>query len=353
MNRSVSPAPGARERDEADALVVGGGSFGTTLATLLAERGWRPLLLVRRQEQADEINDEHRNTRYFPDLALDPNIFATTDPERAVRGAPVIMMAVPSRSFREVARRLGDFVEGDQVLVHCTKGLELETFSRMSEILRDETCALKIGVISGPTLAAEIMAGHPSGAAAVSHYLEVVRKVQDLFRGGRLRVYTGGDVTGTELGAAFKNIVAIAAGASDGLGFGSMTKALVMTRGLGEMIRFGVANGAEAATFAGLAGAGDMVVNCISPLSRNYRVGFGLGRGEKLDDVLAGLDRTAEGVPTAAAVHSQTLELGLELPIVREVHAVLYEGRPARDAVENLMSHPVGEELDYFLEREE
>lgn len=339
------------ERNGLDVLVIGGGSFGTTLATLLAERGWRLKLWVRREEQADEINTEHRNSRYLSEIELPSSLKATTDLEEGLSDTPIAIMTIPSRSFREVARLVGDYIKGDQVLVHGTKGLEIETFKRMSEILREETCSLKIGVISGPNLAREIMAGYPSGAAVASHYNEVVVKVQDLFRGGRMRVYTGRDITGTELGGAFKNIVALATGISDGMGFGDNTKALLMTRGLSEMVQFGVANGAEVLTFGGLAGIGDMMATCASPLSRNYRVGVGLAGGKDLDDIIEELGQVAEGVPTTAAVHKQAVELGLDLPIVSEVHSVLYEGRTAREAVENLMTVPVGEELAFLMER--
>lgn len=353
MSKSGKAEPLRRPpRKRSDVTIIGGGSFGTMLAMLLAERGRHPLVWVRRQEHAEEINDEHRNVRYSGDIELPRNVAATTDLEKAIDRVPVVIMAIPSRSFREVARRVGDHIRGDQVLVHGTKGLERETHRRMSEILREETCALKTGVISGPTLAREMMAGNPSGAVVASHYREVVTKVQDLFRGGRMRVYTGRDVTGTEIGGAFKNIIAIASGASDGLGFGAITKSLLMTRGLGEMVRFGVANDAEARTFAGLAGMGDMMANCMSPLSRNYQVGAGLAGGEALDDLLAKLDQAAEGVPTAAAVNGQAAELGLDLPIVREVHAVLFEGRAPALALERLMKSPVGEELDYFGDRD-
>lgn len=332
-----------------DALVVGGGSFGTTLATLVAERGRRVMMWVRRDEQAAEINEEHTNSRYLPGFTLPPDLRATSDLEAAVRGAPVVIMAVPSRSFREVARRVGDHIRGDQVLVHGTKGIEIETFKRMTEVLREETCSLKVGVISGPNLAREIMSGYPSGAAVASRYDEVVGKVQDLFRGGRMRVYTGRDVVGTELGGAFKNIIALATGVSDGMGFGDNTKALLMTRGLSEMVQFGVANGADVFTFGGLAGIGDMMATCASPLSRNYRVGTGLAQERDLDDIVAELGQVAEGVPTTAAVNRQAAELDLDLPIVREVHAVLYEGHTARQAVENLMTLPVGQELAYLM----
>ncbi len=328
-----------------DVLVVGGGSFGTALATLLAELGKRVHVWVRREEQAEEINKEHRNSQYLPEFELPSNLEATIDLAGSIRRTPVVLMVLPSRAFREVAGKVGDHIQGDQVLVHATKGLEIETFKRMSEILREETCSLKIGVISGPNLAVEIMAGHPAGASVASHYREVVDKIQDLFRGGRMRVYGGHDVIGTELGGAFKNIIAIAVGAVGGMGLGDNTKSLLMTRGLSEMARFGVALGADVFTFGGLAGIGDIMATCASPLSRNHRVGKGLAEGEKLDHILKTMGQVAEGVPTTKAVHHQAMELDLDLPIVRAVHSVLYEGQTTQEALAELMRLPVGDEL--------
>lgn len=330
---------------EYEAVIVGGGSFGTALASLLTDLGRRVLLWVRRKEQAEEINREHRNARYLPDFDLPGGVRATTDLAGAVKSAPVVLVVVPSKAFREVASKVGDHVRGDQILIHATKGLEIDTFKRMSQVLREETCSLKIGVLSGPNLAVEIMAGHPAGASLASLYNEVVRKGQALFRGDRMRVYGGSDVVGTEIGGAFKNIIALAAGVADGMGFGDNTKSLLMTRGLSEMVRFGVAQGADVFTFGGLAGIGDLMATCASPLSRNHRVGEGLAGGDRLDDILERMGQVAEGVPTARAVHRQATDMGLDLPIVKAVHDMLYEGMTPPQALQQLMSLPVGDEL--------
>lgn len=338
----MSPPPAK----DIDVAVVGGGSFGTTLASLLAEQGKQVRLWVRRKDQAREINKEHTNKRYLPDFKLPAKLKATNDLEAAV-SAPVVIVVVPSKAFREVANQIGNHIRGDQVLVHATKGLERGTFKRMSEILREETCSLKTGAISGPNLAVEIMRGNPAGAVIASHYKEVISDVQTLFAGSRMRMYGGRDVVGTELGGAFKNIVAMATGVSDGMGFGDNTRALVMTRGLNEMVRFSTALGANILTFGGLAGIGDMMATCSSPLSRNYRVGFGMAQGKRLEKIIEELGQVAEGVPTTEAVHSQAVDLGLDddLPIVRAVHGVLYEGKTTVNALKELMSIPVGDEL--------
>jgi glycerol-3-phosphate dehydrogenase (NAD(P)+) len=332
-------------RDEVDVLVLGGGTFGTALASLLTDQGRRVALWVRRPEQADEINSEHRNSRYLPDFELPAGLRATSDLAKAVPGAPLVLMVIPSKSFRQVAGQLGDHLQGDQVLVHATKGIEIATFKRMSQVLREETCALKIGVLSGPNLSRELMAGHPAGSLLASRYDEVVAKTQALFEGSRLRLYGGRDVIGTEVGGAFKNIIALAAGLSVGLGFGSNTQALLITRGLSEMARFGVAVGADVFTFGGLAGIGDLMATCASPLSRNHQVGARLAKGENLEDILASTHQVAEGVPTTEAVYRQALEMRLDLPIVRAVHARLYEGWSNQQVVEHLMTLPVGAEL--------
>jgi glycerol-3-phosphate dehydrogenase (NAD(P)+) len=330
--------------DDLEVVVVGGGSFGTSLAHLLAQLGRKMMLWVRRPELAAEINERHTNSRYLGDTALSASLRATTE-LAAARRAPVVLVAVPSRSFREVARQLGEHLGGDQVVVHATKGIEVGTFKRMSEILREETCALKIGVVSGPNLSRELIAGQPSGALVASRYEVVVRAFQTLFAGGTLRVYGGSDVVGTEVGGAFKNIIALAAGVGDGLGFGDNTKALVMTRGLSEMARFGVALGAEVMTFGGLAGIGDLMATCASPLSRNHQVGERLGKGEQLDAILGSMPYVAEGVTTTRAVHEWASARHLDLPIVAAVWRMLYGGTTAREAVVELMRIPVGTEL--------
>ena len=328
-----------------DVLIVGGGGFGTALATILAELGKRTLIWVRREEQAKEINGKHTNRRYHPDHKLPASLKATTDLAGSIKGSPVILMAIPSRFFREVSRTVGDHIEGDQILVHTTKGFEIETFKRMSEILREETCTLKTGVLSGPNLSAELMAGHPAGATIASPYNEVIEAVQALFNGPRIRVYGGHDVVGTEVGGAFKNIIALASGMADGKGFGDNTKALLLTRGLSEMARVGVDLGADVFTFCGLTGIGDLMCTCASPLSRNYTVGSRLATGETLEEILESMTQVAEGVPTTDAVHRHAAAKDLDLPIVQAVYQVLYEGLSVPEAVRTLMEIPTGDEL--------
>jgi glycerol-3-phosphate dehydrogenase (NAD(P)+) len=328
-----------------DILVVGGGSFGTAVASILSQADRRVALWVRRDDLAREVNHAHTNSRYLPGVALPPLLRATTDLQGSVASAPVILLAVPSATFRQTARALGEHARGDQVLVHGTKGIELGTYKRMSEVLFEETCVLKVGVVSGPNLAKELVRGSPAGCVVASRYDEVVESIQRLFQGSTLRTYGVRDVVGTEIGGSFKNIIALAAGVVDGLGMGDNARSLLVTRGLGEMARWGVAQGADALTFGGLAGIGDLVATCSSPLSRNHQFGTRLARGERPEEIKATMVEVAEGVTTTKAVHEQAQGQGVDLPIVRTVHRMLYQGLPVLEARDELLAVPVGREF--------
>ncbi|MDX9721125.1 MAG: NAD(P)H-dependent glycerol-3-phosphate dehydrogenase [Myxococcota bacterium] len=330
---------------EYDICVIGGGAFGTALAHILASRERRVALWVRRPELAEEINREHRNQRYLPGLALCPSLQASSELEALTRSTPILLMAVPSRHFRATARQLGDFLSAEQIVVHATKGIEQQSYQRMSQVLREESCAIKLGVISGPNLANELVRGQPAGALVASRFDEVALALQAQFSGSSLRLYRGRDVIGTELAGAFKNIVALAAGAVDGLDLGDNAKAMLVTRGLSEMARFGVALGAQVMTFGGLAGIGDLMATCASKLSRNHQVGQRLARGESLESTAASMPHIAEGVFTCRAVHAQAQALHLELHIVSAVHAFLFEGWSIEAVLGELLSRPTGEEL--------
>jgi glycerol-3-phosphate dehydrogenase (NAD(P)+) len=331
-------------RDGMDVLVVGAGRMGTALGTLLARLGRRVTLYARREDLARVIDEEHRNPTYLRDVRLPDRLRATTDLAAAVVQTPLVVMAVPSQSFRDAARAVGDHLEGDQMVVHTTKGFEVESFNRMSQVLREETCTLKIGVLSGPTIPEELVAGHPTGAVVASAYTEVVEAVQELFKGGFFRVYGGRDVVGTEVAGAFKNVVSVAAGAVQGLKFGESTRWLLITRGLSEMTRLGAAMGADVLTFAGLAGIGDLAATCVSPHSRSHQLGRRVAAGESVDTVLADL-HSIEALPTSDAISRHAARMGLELPIVRAVHGLLHEGWHVQRALAHLMSVPVGDEL--------
>jgi glycerol-3-phosphate dehydrogenase (NAD(P)+) len=332
-------------RRDLEVTVLGGGAFGTALANILASQNRAVRLWVRRQEQAEEINDHHTNRRYLEGCELSSKLVATTDLEGVIRAAPVVLVVVLSKAFRETARAIGEFIEGDQVVVHATKGIERGTFKRMSQILREETCALKVGVLSGPNLSRELMAQHPTGALVASRFDGAVEAVQRLFAGGVLRTYGGSDVIGTEVGGSFKNIIALASGVADGVGLGDNTKALIVTRGLSEMARFGVAMGADVFTFGGLAGIGDLMATCASSLSRNHRVGYRMGQGEAIDDILGSMIHVAEGIPTTRAVYEFLDSRGIDLPIVSAVYGMVWGGVSVADTLRQLVAIPVGGEL--------
>ena len=325
--------------------VVGAGSWGTTLAKILGDNGQPTLLWARHEELCREINDGRENAKYLPGAKLAPCVEATADLERACVSSPLILLVVPSHVLREVAHAMGDSLRGDQMVVHCTKGLEQGTLKRMSQVVREETCVRKIGVLSGPNLSKELAAGRPAGTLVASPYDEVVRAAQTALTNSYFRVYGGSDVVGAEVGGAFKNVIALAAGMADGLGLGDNSKAFVVTRSLTEMARLGAALGANWVTFGGLAGIGDLMATCFSPLSRNHQVGVRLAKGESLEQIQTSMFMVAEGVKTTAALQPFVEARRLPMPIVEAVHSVLYQGVRIADALATLMAHPVDREL--------
>ena len=325
--------------------VVGSGSWGTTLAKVAAESGRKVLLWARRQELCDEINRDRRNHAYLPEIDLPPSLEATADLQRVCERAKLIVVVVPSHGMRDVAFALGAHLTGEHVLVHATKGIERESFKRMSEVLREETCVRRIGVLSGPNLARELALGQPAGTLIASRYNEVFQRCQQVFGNGYFRVYASQDVIGAEVGGAFKNVVAVAAGVASGLALGDNSKALLITRGLAEMAKLGMAMGGELVTFAGMAGIGDLIATCSSTLSRNHQVGFRLARGETIEQIQSHMQMVAEGVKTTRAIQDFATRHGLELPIVRAVHRLIYERGEIGAVLGELMATPIGMEF--------
>jgi glycerol-3-phosphate dehydrogenase (NAD(P)+) len=326
--------------------VVGAGSWGTTLAKILGENGQQTLVWAFEPEVVAEINEQHTNERYVPGARLAEQVTSTGDLQEICERCGFLLMVVPSHVFRGVAKEMGDHLNGEHAIVHCTKGIERETFRRMSEILREETCVRKIGALAGPNLSRELAARQPAGTLVASKYAEVVRRAQAALNNVYFRVYGGDDVVGAEVGGAFKNIVAVAAGMVDGLKLGDNTKALLLTRGLTEMARYGAALGADVLTFGGMAGIGDLMATCASPHSRNHQVGERLAGGETLEQIQESMFMVAEGVKTAGSVHAYASYKGLELPIVEAVHGLLYEGKDLQASLTELMSRDVTREFD-------
>ena len=326
--------------------VLGGGAWGTTLAELVARAGHRPLLWLRDEAIREEIRSQRTNRKFTGDVPLSPRIEPTGDIAEVAGECEVIFVAVPLKGLREVAFRLGEHLRGDRVLVSCAKGLEAGTQRRPTEILREETCAKKVGVLSGPNLAAEIVRGEPCATVVASHYREVRARAWDAIMGPTFRVFESDDVVGVEIAGALKNVIAIAAGMATGLGFGANSKAALITRGLAEIARYGCRFGANPLTFAGLAGIGDMVATCWSPLSRNHQVGVRLARGEKLETILCTMVQTAEGVNTTRVIAKHAEAIGLTMPITSGVYRILFEGATPLDELQRLMARSARPEVE-------
>lgn len=323
--------------------VVGAGSWGTTVASLVA-RNTATTLWARDPGVAHEIDTEHRNSRYLDGFGLEPSLRCTADLEQAVRAADVVVMGVPSHGFRAALRDVAGFVRPWVPVVSLTKGLEVGSRLRMSQVVAEELPGHPVAVLTGPNLAKEILAGDAAASVLAIEDQHVASALQPLFCGELFRVYTHHDVVGCEIGGVLKNVIAIASGMADGLGTGDNTRAMVITRGLAEIIRFGCALGGEEATFSGLAGMGDLMATCISPQSRNRSVGERLGAGLAIDAIIEEMHMVAEGVKTSKVVHEMAAELGLEMPICEEVYAACHEGRSAREAYRGLLRRDVGHE---------
>jgi glycerol-3-phosphate dehydrogenase (NAD(P)+) len=325
--------------------IVGGGSWGTTLAATAAGAGRSVVLLTRDEETARRLRRERRNVRYVPDLVLPDALRIESDPEIACAGASVIVLAVPTAAMRETAGALRPFV-GDAVIVSAAKGLERGTLLRMSQVIAQEIGdAAPICALSGPNLAGEIAAGKPAASVVAGADPTAVATAAGLLQRPEFRIYTSGDLVGVEIGGSLKNVIAIAAGIVDGLDVGDNAKAALMTRGLAEIARLGVALGADPLTFAGLAGLGDLVATCASPRSRNRTVGLALARGERLETITASLGQVAEGIETTRAAVAMGRRLGVELPIAEQLHAVMFAGKRPADAIASLLARDPTEEM--------
>lgn len=320
--------------------VIGAGSWGTALANLLARKGGDVVLWSYEEDVAEAIQREHRNPRYLSEIPLEPSLRATPDIPVAVRGAEVVVSVSPSHVVRPVMKEVAEHLERGVSVVSASKGIEVETLQTMDEVLAEvlpEETARRAAYLSGPSFALEVGLGQPTAVTMASHDEDAAVAAQELFQTEAFRVYTNPDVRGVELAGALKNVIAIASGVIDGLGFGYNTRAALITRGLAEITRLGVALGANPLTFAGLAGMGDLILTCTGALSRNRSVGVELGKGRPLNAVLGEMTMVAEGVRTAKSAHELARRTGVEMPIVEEVHAILYEDRAPREAVENLM----------------
>ncbi|MGG1598720.1 NAD(P)H-dependent glycerol-3-phosphate dehydrogenase [Paenibacillus naphthalenovorans] len=335
--------------DSGKVAVLVAGSWGTAIASVLAENGRQVCLWSRNENQVEEINTEHRNRRFLQDVELSPLIRATNSMEEAVNGAEAVFIVSPSSAMREIASALKSYVNEDTLLIHATKGFESGTLKRMSEVLRDELPMYdpnRIVVLSGPSHAEEVIERCPTTVVVAAHDKAAAEKAQDLLINSYFRVYTNPDVVGVEVGGALKNIIALGAGLSDGLGFGDNAKAALLTRGLAEIARLGTAMGGSPLTFAGLAGIGDLVVTCTSRHSRNWRAGSMLAKGLSLEEVLAQMGMVVEGVKTTQAAYLLARKHGITMPITDELHQVLFDGKDPKTAVEDLMGRGPTHEIE-------
>jgi glycerol-3-phosphate dehydrogenase (NAD(P)+) len=324
--------------------VIGAGSWGTTIAHLCA-RNAPTTLWARRADVADQVRDDHRNEQYLPGFELHPSLHATGDLAEAVAAADVLVMGVPSHGMRATALELAPNLRPWVPVVSLSKGLEQGTRLRMTEVLEAVLPGHPCGVLTGPNLAKEILAGDAAASVIAMGDQVIAEALQDVFASDRFRVYTNPDVIGCEVAGALKNVMAIASGMADGLGTGDNTRSAVITRGLAELTRLGCAMGGHQVTFAGLAGMGDLIATCISPQSRNRYVGEQLGRGRPIEEIVAEMRMVAEGVKTSKVVIELGEQYGVDLPIAAQVHAVIHEGRPAVEAYRGLLGRNVRAEM--------
>ncbi len=317
--------------------VLGGGSFGTAIANIMADNHHQVCLWLRNQSRADEINQNHTNSAYLPDFPLNTSLKANTDLAATVRDCDIIFVAVPSTSSRTVAGELARYIRPNTILVSTTKGIEHKHFKLMSQVLAEEVANARIGVLSGPNLAKEIVAKQITATVIASKDDELKSTIQALLHCGNFRVYASSDIYGVELGGALKNVYAIMAGMAAAMNIGQNTISMLLTRSLAEMSRFAVHKGADPLTFLGLAGVGDLIATCMSPLSRNYRVGYQLGEGKDLEQIVADLGQVAEGVNTLKLLKQQADDLNIYMPLVNGLYDIIYNKKTISDVVGSLM----------------
>ena len=329
--------------------IVGAGSFGTALATVLDTAGNNVQIWAREEEVVDSINNEHRNSSYLPDLILPDSIKAYHDLEQCLRSQDIILFATPSHTLREIAARVKPCLDGHEILVTVSKGIENDTFKTMSqiliEIMEGVTYEDNIGVLYGPSHAEEVATLKPTTVVAAAYSTRTARMIQEAFLTPMFRVYINNDVIGVEIGGSVKNIMAIAAGVIDGAELGDNAKAALITRGLHEMKRMGAVMGAHPDTFSGLTGMGDLIVTCTSQHSRNRYVGQQIGLGYKLDEIIKSMNMVAEGIKTTKSVYDWAMKSGIDMPITKAVYRVLFENEDPKDALNTLMTRVPKDEI--------
>lgn len=333
--------------------VIGAGSWGTALAVLLARKNLPVKIWTIEQSVVEEINEKRTNRAYLPEIIIPENIKVFPDIEDAVRDATAIVMSVPSQAFRETLKKILPFLNEGQIVINTAKGIEESSLMRLSEVFSEEAgndLHKNFVVLSGPSHAEEVSRDIPTTVAVAGANRAICERTQDLFMSPRFRVYTNPDVTGVEIGGALKNVIAICTGISDGLGFGDNTKAAIMTRGLTEISRLGVALGANPLTFAGLAGVGDLIVTCTSMHSRNRRFGMEIGKGQSIQQALKSVRMVVEGYRTAAAAYKLMQNMKVTMPIIEQAHEVLYDDKSTTESVAKLMLRGKKHEMEEVVQ---
>lgn len=330
--------------------ILGAGSWGTTLGALLAKKGYKVIIWARRKELAHAIKKNHENPSYFPGIKLPSNLTADHSLAKSIKGKDLILVVVPSHAFREIIKKAQKYLDKNvKAIISATKGIENKTLLTMTRIMEEELPSAFhgcLGVLSGPSFAKEVLEERPTAVTVAARDSRVAQLVQETFFTSYFRVYRSYDILGVELGGALKNVIAIAAGISDGLGLGTNPRAALITRGLAEISRLAIRMGANPLTLAGLAGLGDLVLTCTGPLSRNRTVGLKLGHGDPLDKIVSELKMVAEGVKTTQAAYALAKKYKVEMPITEKVYQVLYEGKNPREAVNELMIRTLKDEFE-------
>lgn len=338
-------------RNDVRIAVIGAGSWGTALAILLAQKGHEVRLWGHRKEHMELLAGERENRKYLKGIPFPENLFPVDTLEDAIAGTTIILMVVPSHSFREIFQRIHPLLKDGMRIVSAVKGIENGTLKTMTQIVEEiigrntaDLRNIKIGVLSGPSFAEEVARGVPTAVTLGFYDLQIAKEVQDVMVTDSFRIYTSRDVIGLEISAALKNIVAIAAGVCDGLGYGLNTRAALITRGLAEIKRLGTALGADTDTFSGLSGLGDLILTCTGNLSRNRMVGVMLGQGKSIEQVKSEMKMVAEGIKTTQSVYDLAKKMNIEMPILEQIHSILFEGKKCSEAVKDLLQRELKDE---------
>ncbi len=326
--------------------VLGAGSWGSALAILLSKKGYEVNLWMRNEEQYENMVKSRENLRYLPGVILPNNINLTVDLKEAIQGSKIIVLALASQAIRNLLKNVKNFINKDQIIVNVAKGLERGTNLRISQVVKEELPENHYVILSGPSHAEEVSKDMPTTVVAASENIEIAEYIQDTFINPKFRVYTNPDVIGVEIGGALKNIIAFGAGISDGLGYGDNTKAALMTRGIREIARLGIAMGGNANTFSGLSGIGDLIVTCTSMHSRNRRAGILIGQGKNLEETLDEIKMVVEGITATEVAYALSNIHNVDMPITKEIYGVLYEDSNVKESVVNLMLRSKTHEIE-------